>query len=131
MTKNTGVGAGVAPDGWHTITPRIVADDASGLVEFLKRVFGATGTYHPDRPAEMTIGDSIIMVTDTGIRQAMPAFLYVYVQDTDETYREAMSAGAESLEAPSDQAYGDRRAMVRDRWGNTWQVATRRGRADS
>ena len=117
------------PDGWHTVTPRIVADDAERLVEFLKRVFGATGTYSPDRPAEMKIGDSIVMVTDAGIRKPMAAFLYVYVDDADETYRKAIGAGAKSVEEPSDQPYGDRRGMVEDEWGNTWQIATRRARS--
>jgi hypothetical protein len=28
-------------------------------------------------------------------------------------------------------ALGDRRAMVRDPWGNTWQIATHRGRFTS
>ena len=53
-----------------------------------------------------------------------PAFLYVYVDDADATYRRAVAAGARSLEAPIDTPYGDRRAMVEDRWGNTWQIAT-------
>jgi PhnB protein len=119
------------PDGWHTVTPRIVAHDAERLVAFLKRVFGATGIYSPDRPAEMKIGDSIVMVTDAGIRGPMPAFLYVYVDDADETYRKAIRAGAKSLEEPSEQPYGDRRGMVEDKWGNTWQIATRRGRSDA
>jgi len=26
-----------------------------------------------------------------------------------------------------DTPYGDRRATVKDRWGNTWQIATYRG----
>ena len=32
-----------------------------------------------------------------------------------------------SLEEPSDMHYGDRRGMVKDEWGNTWQIATRVG----
>jgi hypothetical protein len=35
------------------VTPRLVVTDAVGLVEFLRTVFGATGTLHGDRPAEM------------------------------------------------------------------------------
>ena len=59
----------------------------------------------------------------------MTAFLYVYVGDADATYRRALDAGARSLEEPRDVPYGDRRCMVTDRWGNTWQIATHRGRA--
>jgi len=115
------------PEGWHTVTPRIVARDAERLVEFLKRVFGATGDYRPDRPAVVTIGDSMVMVSDAGLRNPMPAFLYVYVADTDETYRRALDAGATSLEEPTNTPYGDRRGMVEDAWGNTWQIATHLG----
>ena len=46
-----------------------------------------------------------------------------YVADADATCRRALSAGATSLEAPLDTPYGDRRAMVRDPFGNSFQVA--------
>jgi uncharacterized glyoxalase superfamily protein PhnB len=55
----------------------------------------------------------------------MPAFLYVYVENAELTWQRAVKAGAQSLEALSNIPYGDRRAMVKDRWGNTWQIATR------
>ena len=68
------------------------------------------------------------MIGSTIERQPMPAFLYVYVEDTDSVFQRALDRGAESLEAPRDMPYGDRRAMVRDPWGNTWQIATHGGR---
>ena len=112
------------PPGWHSVTPRIVAHHAEQLVEFLKHVFDATGEYQTDRPAILSIGDSMIMISDAGIREPMTAFLYVYVSDADETYQRAIEAGAKSLEEPTDTPYGDRRGMVEDRWGNIWQIAT-------
>lgn len=118
------------PDGWHTVTPRIVARDPKSLIAFIKAVFQAQGELHPGRPAEIRIGDSIVMISDGGgMREMMPAFLYVYVEDADATYQRAMTANATSLEVPTDTPYGDRRAMVRDAWGNTWQIATH-GRED-
>jgi uncharacterized glyoxalase superfamily protein PhnB len=51
-------------------------------------------------------------------------FLYLYLEDTDAAYRRALEAGATSLEEPQDMFYGDRRAMVKDPFGNTWQIAT-------
>jgi PhnB protein len=113
------------PEGWHTVTPRIVAHEAKQLVDFLKYVFGATGEYRQAVPSEVRIGDSVVMISDAGTRRPMAAFLYVYVDDADGTYRRALDAGARSLEAPSVMPYGDRRCMVEDRWGNTWQIATR------
>ena len=106
------------------MTPRIVCADPAAVVAFLRTVFGATGEEHPDRPAEMRIGDSVVMVSGAGAaRDAFPAFLYVYVADADAAYARALAAGALSLEAPADLPYGDRRAMVRDPWGNVWQIA--------
>jgi len=53
------------------------------------------------------------------------------VAEADETYRRALEAGAETLEAPQDTPYGDRRAMVRDPYGNVFQVAHRMASAAS
>lgn len=116
---------GYQPSGWRTVTPRIFTDDVRGLTAFMRAVFGATGRVVAGRPVEMHIGDSIVMVSGDGVREAMAACLYVYVEDADKTYRKALSSGAKSVEKPLDTPYGDRRAVVADAWGNTWQIATR------
>jgi PhnB protein len=112
------------PEGWPVLIPRIVVHHAEQLVEFVKNVFGATGDYLTERPTVLNIEDSLIMISDAGVRDPMAAFLYVYVENCDQTYQRAMQAGAESLEKPSDVPYGDRRAMIQDQWGNIWQIAT-------
>jgi len=112
------------PAGWPTVTPRIFTKDAENLVAFLKSVFDATGEFSESRPADMRIGDSVVMVSGTAERDSAEAFLYVYVEDADAVYHRAVAAGATSLEEPADVPYGDRRAMVEDPWGNTWQIAT-------
>ena len=116
------------PDGWHTVTPRIMVRDPQNLVAFVRKVFDAQGEFNPGRPAEIRIGDSIVMVSDGDGLHTLPPRLYVYVQDTDATYASAMAANAVSLEAPADMPYGDRRAMVQDPWGNAWQIATHQRR---
>jgi uncharacterized glyoxalase superfamily protein PhnB len=112
-------------EGYHTITPRIVVDDVAAQVDFLRLVFEARGEVEPNRPAEMRIGDSLLMVTSATERERFPAFLYVYVSQADEVYQRAIAAGATSLEAPIDTPYGDRRGMVRDPFGNIFQIAHR------
>jgi PhnB protein len=112
------------PEGWHSVTPRLVVHDTAKLVEFLKRAFGATGDFRTDIPSVIRIGDSLVMVSSVGPREAMPAFLYLYVDDIAATYQRALKAGAISLEEPQDLPYGDRRGMVRDPCGNIWQIAT-------
>lgn len=116
------------PAGWPVVAPRIVTRDTQGLVSYLHEVFGATGEHQTQRPSEIWIGDSVILIGEPGVRPPLAAFLYVYVSDTDATYRRAIAAGARSLEAPADLPYGDRRCMVEDAWGNTWQIATRLAR---
>jgi len=113
------------PDGWHTVTPRIIASRPEEMVRFVKEVFRGEGEFQINSPAQIRVGDSLIMISDGGgLREPMPAFLYVYVEDVDATYQRAVKAGAETLELPSDLPYGDRRAMVKDAWGNLWQIAS-------
>lgn len=123
MTNDSSEDKTFVPEGWHTVTPRIVVNDAEALVEFLKQVFNATGDYTTDRPSVMTIGDSRIMIGEAGAREVTKAFLYVYVRDVEAVYQRALDAGAKSIEEPLDTPYGDRRCMVEDEWGNTWQIA--------
>jgi len=114
------------PDGWHTVTPRIVTSEPEEMVRFVKKVFQGQGEFQVNRPAEIRIGDSLIMISDAGgLRVPVSGFLYVYVENVNETYRRAVEAGAEILEPPSDVPYGARRAMVKDAWGNLWQIASR------
>ena len=113
------------PAGYHTVTPRIVVEDVDGVVRFLRGTFGAIGEVTAGRPAELRIGDSLVMISGAGERDMFPAFLYVYVDDADAVYERAIAAGASTIEAPLDTPYGDRRAMVRDPFGNVFQIAHR------
>jgi PhnB protein len=113
------------PSGFHSVTPRMVVSDAAAAVEFLRTVFHGTGDVMLNRPAEIVIGDSVVMVSEAGARETFPAYLYVYVDDADTTYQRALAAGAVSVEKPWDTPYGDRRAMVRDAFGNLFQIANR------
>jgi uncharacterized glyoxalase superfamily protein PhnB len=109
--------------GYRSVTPRLVVADVAAQVRFLRDVFDARGEVEPGRPAEVRIGDSVVMISSTDERDPFPAFLYVYVDDADEVFRRATDAGAEVIEAPLDTPYGDRRAMVRDPSGNIFQIA--------
>ena len=114
---------GIPRAGYHSVTPRLMVSDVIAQVEFLHRAFDATGEAQPGRPAEVRIGDSLIMVSGTTERDAFPAFLYIYVADADKAHDRAIRAGAISLEAPLDTPYGDRRGMIRDPFGNVFQIA--------
>lgn len=69
------------------MTPRIITSNPEEMVRFVKEVFHGQGEFHVNRPADIRIGDSVIMISDGGgLREPVSAFLYVYVEDVDETY---------------------------------------------
>jgi PhnB protein len=117
----------MTPIGYHAITPRIVvrANELARHVAFFRNVFAATGEVRDGAPSELVIGDSRVMVSSAGERDCFAAFLYIYVDDADATYARAVEHGATSIEPPLDTPYGDRRAMVRDPFGNLLQIAHR------
>jgi PhnB protein len=53
-----------------------------------------------------------------------PVALFTYVEDVDEVFDRAMEAGAQSVQEPKDQFYGDRVAMFDDPFGHRWNIAT-------
>ena len=62
------------PPEFHSVTPRMVVSDAAGAVEFLRTVFDAAGEVQTERPTEVRIGDSVVMVTSATEREPFPAF---------------------------------------------------------
>ena len=119
------------PEGYHSVTPFLVAQGAARLIDFLKQAFDAQelervpGPGGTVRHAELKIGDSRIMISEaSGEAPPMPTTLYLYVKDMDEFYRRAVGAGATSVREPVNQFYGDRNATVRDPAGNQWLIAT-------
>ncbi len=121
----------------QTLVAYPVVHDVPALNGFLARVFGAVeklraiggaGGYH----TEVQIGDTLVMVGGGGPEvgwkgEARPMAFHIYVPDTDATYRVALEAGAESLQAPKDQDWGERTANVKDPAGNFWYIATFQG----
>ena len=119
------------PDGYHSVTPYLVVEGATKLIDFLKNTFEAREELRIPMPggtighAELRIGDSVMMMADaTAEHQAAPSNIMVYVTDTDGVYQRALKAGASSLQEPTNQFYGDRSARVRDPLGNLWTIAT-------
>jgi PhnB protein len=119
------------PDGYHTVTPYLVSSDAEKLLAFVKAAFGAKEQHVMRAPdgtiwhGEVLIGDSHVMLAQASPQHpSMQAAIYLYVPDTDATYRAALAAGATSTMEPADQFYGDRNAGVKDTLGNMWWIGT-------
>ncbi len=127
------------PEGFHSVTPYLCVNDAAGALEFYKKAFGATELMRMPDPsgrighAEIKIGDSIIMLADEfpemGFRSPQtlggsPFAIYLYVDDVDAVFGQAVAAGAKLVKEVKDQFYGDRSGGVEDPFGHIWYVST-------
>jgi PhnB protein len=119
------------PKGFHTVTPYLVADNAIGLIEFLERAFDGKISFkmlddnNKVVHATVNIGDSIIMISDSMEgHEAQTAMLFIYVENVDDIYKQAVKAKATVVREVKDEFYGDRTGAVKDAWGNIWWIAT-------
>jgi uncharacterized glyoxalase superfamily protein PhnB len=128
------------PKGFHTVTPTLTVRDAGKAIEFYKRAFGAEERMRFPGPdgkgimhAEIKIGDSIIMLGDESPQKGCvspqtlggtPSGLFLYVDDVDRTFNQAVTAGAKSDMPVSDMFWGDRCGNLTDPFGHKWMVAT-------
>lgn len=120
------------PDGYHTVTPYIVCNGAADVISFLKNAFDAkelcppmTGPDGVVHHAELKIGNSHIMLSEAcGEQKAMPAMIYLYVENVDKVYDQAIKAGGKSIKPVENQFYGDRSGGVSDSAGNQWWIGT-------
>lgn len=118
------------PNGYHTLTPQTIVEDARDTIDFLVSVFGAEvkEVYESDgfvQHSELRVGDSRVMVASAS--ESFPAFPFmmnVYVDDVDATFTKAVEHGATPLREPADQFYGDRTGGVLDSQGNQWWIST-------
>jgi PhnB protein len=126
------------PDGFHTITPNIIAEDAEQAVDFLKRALGATEGYRLTLAdgrithCELKIGDSIINLGSA--MEGWPArglIAQLFVEAPDALYEQALRAGATSLMPMTDMFFGIREGRVSDPFGNVWIIATLKERLSS
>ena len=127
------------PDGYHTATPYLIADDAAKAIEFYKKAFGASEKLRIPAAggrighAEIQIGDSLIMLADEHPEigalsprriGGSPVSIMLYVEDVDRVVERALAAGAKLLRPVQDQFYGDRSGTLADPAGHIWHVGT-------
>jgi uncharacterized glyoxalase superfamily protein PhnB len=127
-------GVSPVPSGYRMVTPYLVVPDVDAVINLVKKTFGgeelfrsvgSAGGYH----CEVRVEDSMLMIGGGGTGVAwkgepMLGAFHVYVRDCDAAYQRALRAGANSLQVPADQDYGERSASVVDAAGNHWYIAT-------
>jgi len=127
------------PDGYHSVTPYLILDDAARALEFYKKAFGAVELMRMQAPggrighAEIRIGNSPIMLADENPQMnaksarsfgGSSVSLMVYVDNVDAMVAQAVAAGGKLVRPVADQFYGDRTGGVDDPFGYHWYIAT-------
>ncbi len=127
------------PKGYHTLTPYLVVNDGNRAIEFYKQAFGATETVRMGGPggkighAELKIGDSMMMLSDempgspNRSPQSLggsPVSVFMYVENVDSVFDQAIKSGAKADMPPQDMFWGDRFGSLTDPFGHQWALAT-------
>ena len=127
------------PAGYHTMTPMLSVRDAARAIEFYKKAFNAQQLVRMDSPdgkimhAELQIGNSIFMLGEENPQMnclspqslnGTPISLYLYVENVDSAFNQAVKAGAKVEMPVGDMFWGDRFGQVSDPFGHRWSLAT-------
>jgi PhnB protein len=127
------------PDGFSSITPYIVVNDAPKALDFYARALGAKELMRMPGPggkivhAEIQIGNSRLMLSDEipemggkspRTLNGSPVSLFIYTEDVDALYKRAVGAGATPKAPVADMFWGDRWGTLQDPFGHEWQIAT-------
>ena len=88
------------------------------------------------RNIQVKIGDSPVMlgiraptdpITEHRIGDLPLVSIYLFVEDADRVFEQAIAQGAQALYPPEDQDYGNREGGIVDPFGVTWWIATHLG----
>ena len=128
------------PQGYNTATPYLIIRDAAKAIDYYKKAFGAEERMRFPDPtsgkighAEIQIGDSVIMLADEypdmGFKSpesigGTPVSIMLYVNNVDDVFARATSAGAKAMRPVKDQFYGDRSGTLTDPFGHVWTIST-------
>jgi PhnB protein len=117
----------------------LTVNNGARAIDFYKRAFGAQEKNRMASPdgkvmhAELQIGDSIFMLAEEmpGNNCRSPQTLngttvgiFIYVNDVDSVFKQAVQAGAKAEVEVQDMFWGDRYGKVTDPFGHSWSVAT-------
>lgn len=127
------------PDGYHSVTPYLIVDNAAKAIEFYKKVFDAKEQMRMPKPdgkvghAELEIGTSKIMLADEfpemnarspQVYGGTPVSIHLYVENVDEVAKLATQNGATIVRPLENMFYGDRSGTIKDPFGHVWYIST-------
>jgi uncharacterized glyoxalase superfamily protein PhnB len=122
------------PSRYSRVDPWVISADTDAEIAFLTTVFEAAespgsrmlGADGRIGHVEVELGDAVIMLFDAQPEWGpTPSHLRVYVASTQETFDRALTAGARAVTEPTDLAFGEKVARVRDPQGHLWWIHQR------
>lgn len=130
------------PEEMPALIPYLIVRDADESFNFYKDAFGfeeiksMKGEDGRRQHVEVRLGDAVMMFgpeeTECGRKtELVPSAsitVYIYCENVDELYKNAVAHGAESLNAPEDGFWGDRFCKIKDPNGHHFMFATHTGK---
>ncbi len=123
------------PAHFSWVSPYIMVSHLESALTFYHKTFGFEITETTPEHAEMRYKDQILMFGQEGAyggksrspkssQVESPITLYIYCEDVDTFYKNAVEFGAKSITAPEDVFWGDRMCRLQCPEGYTWAFAT-------
>lgn len=118
------------PKGYNSVQVSLNLTDAKGAMSFVKNAFGGkvravmSGPDGKVMHAEVKLGDTLLLFSDSVQEPPRPANLFMYVTNVDKTFAKAVKAGAKVIMPVQDMFWGDRYGHLEDPYGHSWSVAT-------
>jgi uncharacterized glyoxalase superfamily protein PhnB len=121
------------PEGFRSVNPYLFAKNPKALIQFFKDAFSAEELNRSTIPQSgeianslMKIGDSCLMISQARDDfEGMRSSFYLFVENVDEVYKNALDFGAKDVFGPADMEYQDRQAGIIDPAGNYWWISRR------
>lgn len=124
-----------------SFAPYLVVSDAARAIDFYRAAFGAVELVRHPAPgtdklmhAHLLIHGGHLMLCDDFTAQmggksetpealgGSPVTFHIHVDDADEAWNRAVSAGAQITMPLADQFWGDRYGQLRDPFGHKWSI---------
>ncbi len=119
-----------------TASPLLNVRNGAAAIDFYKAAFGAVEHFRIADPegevvAQLRIGTTELWLADESLENANPSpsslggttlRMILTVEDPDEAFQQAISAGAKLVVPVEDQPYGWRVGRVVDPFGHHWEI---------
>jgi len=128
------------PDGMYTVTPTLIFNgNCREAIAYYQKALKAelVGDIYPTPDgkaiwhAMIKIGNSNIMLCDAmpggwekGPEKSTSVGIWLYLEDCDALFNNAVKAGGEVVMPPMDMFWGDRMGKFKDPYGHSWTFAT-------